>query len=613
MLATGNLSAQEVFAHDFTDLTMGELEVFSRSGTNVWEATTWKNLEWFAQVSGEGDEGLTKTYMVTPELDLSESESPFLSFLTMGNNVKNSLHVYASNRYTGDPTTTRWQALSPNLSDGNWNPVGSGNVDLSKYAGDKIRIAWYYSEVDSPEPAATWQVTNIKVYSRSLFSAADWGHYETVFDGKSRVDWLGWLGTDVSIDWVYLFGYGWVLPYNSPTGEGEFIFYSPDEGWVHVYQDSFPMVYFYDYQEWDNLSNLTPPKYQPAPKLASNQILDTMKAVADWQLANPSNHQTDDWTHGAYFAGLTEWAKISTDDTYMNATLGFGETNNWELRSRKQFPTYSYHADDHAVGQMYLEMYRIFEDVEMIQNTTDHFDYIIANPSTSTLRTFGSSSTRWSWCDALFMAPPVLAKLSNITGDSKYLDFMNSEWWATTDYLYDTDDHLYYRDYRYFPGESIGLDPDGIKNFWSRGNGWVFGGLSLVLRDLPADHPDRADYETLFREMAEKLIEIQGNDGLWRSSLLNPVRYSPPEASGSAFFCFGLAYGINSGLLEAESYLEPVKKAWHGLTTCIHPDGMLGFIQPIGSQPGEVNYGLTEVYGTGAFLLAGSEVIKLAD
>ncbi len=56
----------------------------------------------------------------------------------------------------------------------------------------------------------------------------------------------------------------------------------------------------------------------------------------------------------------------------------------------------------------------------------------------------------WWWCDALYMAPPVLAQLSVATGDRRYLDFMNREWWITSGSLYDPAEHLYFRDDRFF-------------------------------------------------------------------------------------------------------------------------------------------------------------------
>jgi rhamnogalacturonyl hydrolase YesR len=337
--------------------------------------------------------------------------------------------------------------------------------------------------------------------------------------------------------------------------------------------------------------------------LEPQAIKSVMTRVADWQLANPSRHHPADWTSGALYSGMAAWAQMADSDKYDQALLEVGEKNNWQPHRRV------YHADDHTIAQMYLEMYRVHKDPKMLQGIKDRFDYILANPSDVTLETGKQQKKdRWWWCDALFMAPPVLAKLTSVTGDPRYLDFMNAEWKATTDYLYDTEEHLYFRDDTFFNKR----EANGEKVFWSRGNGWVFGGLSMVLEEMPADYPDRPYYEKLYREMAARLVEIQPEDGMWRPSLLDPESFPVPESSGSAFYCYGLAWGINHGLLDEKTYLPAVIKAWQGLNRNVHPDGKLGYVQPIGADPRMTTFDQTEIYGVGAFLLAGSEVYKIA-
>ena len=258
---------------------------------------------------------------------------------------------------------------------------------------------------------------------------------------------------------------------------------------------------------------------------------------------------------------------------------------------------------------MYLALYEKYRDPAMIAPLIERFDWILANqPNTPLTHDNKEHKKRYNWCDALFMAPPVWARLASLTGNRAYLDYMNKEWWVTTDYLYDTEEHLYFRDDRYFDQR----EANGKKVFWCRGNGWVFGGLVRTIANLPDDYPDRPKYLKIYREMAAKLPTIQGDDGLWRSSLLDPETYPPPEASGSGFFCYGLAWGVNRGLLDAETYLPVIKKAWQGLVGCVHKSGKLGWVQPIGAAPGAVTADLTEIYGVGSFLLAGTEVYKIA-
>ncbi len=214
----------------------------------------------------------------------------------------------------------------------------------------------------------------------------------------------------------------------------------------------------------------------------------------------------------------------------------------------------------------------------------------------------------WWWCDALFMSPPVLLRMYEITHDKKYLDYMDHEWWLTSASLYNQENHLYFRDSRYFTQKQA----NGKPIFWSRGNGWVMGALVNVLRIMPANYPSRPKYVAQFREMAAEIAAIQSADGLWRSGLLDPGAYDLPEVSGSAFFTFGIAYGINEKILDRKTYLPVVEKSWKGMLAHIYADGRLGSIQPIDGQPGKFKPGASYVYGVGGFLLAGSEMHRLA-
>jgi len=153
---------------------------------------------------------------------------------------------------------------------------------------------------------------------------------------------------------------------------------------------------------------------------------------------------------------------------------------------------------------------------------------------------------------------------------------------------------------------------NGRKIFWSRGNGWVIAGIPRVLRYLPEDDPYYNRYVELFRTMAASIARVQGEDGLWRTNLADPDEYPMPETSGSAFFCYAMAWGVNNGVLEKQIYLPVVRKAWSGLVGAVSPEGKLGSVQVVSGWPEPVSPENTHEYAVGAFLLAGSEVIKLA-
>jgi rhamnogalacturonyl hydrolase YesR len=339
--------------------------------------------------------------------------------------------------------------------------------------------------------------------------------------------------------------------------------------------------------------------------------------VADWQLEHSDDyhkyigrrrpHHPLAWHCATLYAGMWEFSTIKEVDKYVNWLKAIGQAHKWKLHPTKA----KYLADGHPVGHLYLNLYRRFEDPAMLKPTQERFDWILANRRTGTLK-WGVKGTdahhRWGWCDALFMAPPVWARLANITGDRKYLTFMDEEYHATYDLLWDAEEHLFWRDSSYFSKR----EKNGEKLFWSRGNGWVLGGLALMIPDLPEDWEGREFYIDLFRNMSAKLKDIQRPDGTWSAGLLGSVEdYSTIETSGTAFITFGLAWGINAGILDRATYEPVVFKAWYALASAVQDDGLLGYVQPPAEAPGGSQKDLTEIYGIGAFLGAAAEVYKL--
>jgi len=345
------------------------------------------------------------------------------------------------------------------------------------------------------------------------------------------------------------------------------------------------------------------PEVAFSPDLTRPAVRRVMTAAADWQLAHPSRHAPHDWTVAAFYIGMMAFSRVAESPKYYDAMKVMGERNQWRPGLRPGL------ADDHAVIATYAKIYQREGDRRMLAPSLATFDFLVTLPYNESLTwEKGIEMREWAWCDALFMAPPALAAVTTVTGDQKYLDLANRLWWKTTEFLYDRTEHLYFRDSRFFAQR----EPNGSKVFWSRGNGWVFAGLVRLLEELPADHPDRPRYVSLFHEMAAKIAGLQGVDGYWRSSLLDPASRPNPETSGTGFFVYGLAWGINKGLLDRARYGPAVTIGWSALVKALHPDGMLGWVQRIGDQPGATTANTTEVYGVGALLLAGSEVHMLS-
>jgi unsaturated rhamnogalacturonyl hydrolase len=332
-----------------------------------------------------------------------------------------------------------------------------------------------------------------------------------------------------------------------------------------------------------------------SPKLTHRELAKAIRLVADWQLARLPHQAQYDWTWAALYTGFLAVPDRIAGDRYQRAMMSVGEQLDWQPGPRVM------HADDQAIGQTYLELYRLHPDHKMIEPLQARLNQEMAAPDPT-----DPQRPLWWWCDALFMAPPVYADMYTATGDAKYLDFMDREWEITTHLLYDPAKHLYFRDASYLDKH----EKNGEPLFWSRGNGWVMAGIVRVLRELPANSPLRPKYIALLKEMSAEMVSIQGKDGLWRPGLLDPDAYPLPEVSGSGFITYALAYGVNEGILDRATYSPAVEKAWAGLLTHVYADGRLGSIQPVGAAPGAYTETSSYVYGVGAYLLAGSEIYR---
>jgi unsaturated rhamnogalacturonyl hydrolase len=344
----------------------------------------------------------------------------------------------------------------------------------------------------------------------------------------------------------------------------------------------------------DTLDHL-PPLAHLSPAFDTKSIDFAMHKVGDWELERSRPYFSQDWTFAALYAGFMAAARTLPEPRYEEAMLQVGSEFDWKLGPRL------IHADDQAIGQTYLGLYRDRHEARMIQPTRVQFDELMKTPD-------DPQKPVWWWCDALFMAPPVWARLYSATGEKSYLDTMDREWWITSNLLYDPQEHLYFRDATYLQK----TEANGKKLFWSRGNGWVMAGLARVLEEMPKNYPTRQKYVDQYRQMAARVAPLQGSDGLWRPGLLDEGAYPLPEVSGSGFFVYSLAWGVNHGILDRATYVPVVKKGWAGMVSHIYEDGRLGCIQPIGAAPGDFKPSSSYVYGVGAFLLAGSEAHRLA-
>ncbi|HEC41491.1 MAG TPA: glycoside hydrolase family 88 protein [Bacteroides sp.] len=344
---------------------------------------------------------------------------------------------------------------------------------------------------------------------------------------------------------------------------------------------------------------------------------EAMVMALKWQEAHPIFARgPSDWTNGAYYTGVYKAHQSTNDSFFLDALTQMAVRNEWKPWER------FFHADDLAITASYLYLKRIgVEGVNLAPTDTiiqQHLykpcDWRSGKPMDGfDIDFYEQQVILWWWCDALFMSPPVLAMYAKEKNDLSYLDEMHKYYVQTYDLLFDQEQKLFARDTRFiWRGDSTDIkESNGNKVFWSRGNGWVFGGLALLLENMPSNYAHRQFYEELYKTMAVRLTEIQPEDGLWRTSLLCPESFDHGEVSGTGFFTFALTWGINNGMLDRVMYEPAVRKAWTALRECQKADGMVGWVQNIGGSPEPANHDSWQNYGTGAFLLAGSEILKL--
>ena len=300
------------------------------------------------------------------------------------------------------------------------------------------------------------------------------------------------------------------------------------------------------------------------------------------------------WNRGAYQTGnFRAWQTLGVQ-AYHDHAVAWATVNSWLIGPDAA------DADRQACGQTYIDLYRIDPQPVRIASIKSRMDALVAS---------SSSEDDWWWIDAFFMAGPTFARLGVLQSNPAYFVQLEKMYLHMKNNrgLFSPTNGLWYRD-----ASAKSHKGANTPEFWGRGNGWVIAACARVLEELPAGDPRRPEFAGMLQTMAAALRPLQGADGFWRSNLKFPNHYSNPETSSTAFFTYAIAYGINAGLLDSATYTPVVINAWNGLVaTALHPDGKLGYVQAIGLAPGGSDYNAQQDYGYGAFLLAGSEILRL--
>lgn len=344
------------------------------------------------------------------------------------------------------------------------------------------------------------------------------------------------------------------------------------------------------------------------------EVLTIIEKVNNHWQQNHSPLQWSFWDEAAYHTGNMAAYEVTGNKTFLQYTKDWAVYNNWmgAKSNDKEKWKHRYGETDEYVlfgdwqicFQTYIDLYNIEPDEKKIARAKEVMQYEM-----STTR-----SDYWWWADGLYMVMPVMTKLYKLTGDKAYLDKLYEYFTYSVSIMYDSEEKLFYRDAKYpFPAHKT---VNGKKDFWARGDGWVFAGLAKVLQDMPKSYEHYDYFKQKYVDMALALRSIQQQEGYWTRSMMDPAHAPGPETSGTAFFTYGYLWGINNGLLDKKTYFSVADKAWKYLiNTALQTDGGIGFVQPIGEKaiPGQVvNKNSTANFGVGAFLLAATEMYKFS-
>jgi rhamnogalacturonyl hydrolase YesR len=323
----------------------------------------------------------------------------------------------------------------------------------------------------------------------------------------------------------------------------------------------------------------------PAGLPSHSAVVRAARLAADYYrptFATTTLAPRNGWSWATYSQGVESLYRHEGDLRYQADAMAWGRANSWQLTTSERNP------DTVKAGEVYYAL-----------NEVDSAASLTAIDARMTADLTALPVAQYDWIDALFMGLPDWALRARRTGDTAYLNKMDALYAWTRDQgatssqckgnavpqpgLVDPTTSLWYRDCQY-----VGVkDVNGKPIFWGRGNGWVVAALADVVGQLPRGDARAVKYATMLRSMAAELARIQGTDGFWRSSLLDPALVPQPETSATGLITYGLASGIRSGVLDAATYTPVVARAWQGLsTTALQPSGFLAYCQQPAAAPG---------------------------
>jgi rhamnogalacturonyl hydrolase YesR len=324
--------------------------------------------------------------------------------------------------------------------------------------------------------------------------------------------------------------------------------------------------------------------------------LKPIKLAADHWISGHSNPGDATWFNALFIKGDIEAYRMTGSSKYLTYATGWAKKNKWKL------PTNAPNLDGPEASQEYTDLWEI-DPKHPASDIADSIAYLKRETSRA-----NSGKHDMDYVDAVRLG--ALSEFSRLGVAMKQPTWLaaGAKLFAYPEsHIYDKKNSLWWRDSRWV----------GTTQHWSRGNGWIVIALTDTIAALPTGDTHRAHYISLLNDMFKKLkaTQVQGkNGGYWTADVDHPAAFPAPESSGTSFFTYGLAKGIQAGYVDRATYLPVVQKAWTWLkTTALRSNGTVGYVQGPSSHPSQhqpISPTATSNYGTGAFLMAGVEASK---
>ena len=358
-----------------------------------------------------------------------------------------------------------------------------------------------------------------------------------------------------------------------------------------------------------------------AKRMTREDVVNTIVRVNTYWQTNNKAEVRAFWDHAAYHTGNMEVVRLlsemkseaSSVQRFLDYSIRWADYNEWKGAKEADPAKWKYKhygegqdfvlfGDWQICFQTYMDLYRLEQKEERVARAKEVMGY----------EADSKQNDYWWWADALYMVMPVMTKMYRLTGDEKFLDKLYENILYSDSIMLDAETGLYFRDGKYvYPKHK---SANGLKDFWARGDGWVLAGLAKVLQDMPRTYRHYDFFVKKYQRLAYAVAQLQQKEGYWTRSMMDPAHAPGPETSGTAFFTYGILWGVNNGYLNKKEYKTVIQRAWQYLTTtALQSDGRVGYVQPIGERaiPGQtVDANSQANFGVGAFLLAACEYAR---